>query len=157
MKVIICIFCLEVRRKLGSFLSPKCLTLGLKWRTLIRNVWRKWKVGTKPHIKKALPQSWMLCYPGPEPGSTQSDSLDRLKMVKGKSLRSTNKAPVFKQNLWCIYILYFQNLFSEVEMSFFSYVRNEITRSYMLDQDQERYTSKREKMYTFMRIPRQLS
>ena len=39
-------------------------------------------------------------------------------------------------------------------MSFFAYVRNEITRSYMLDHDQERYTSKREKMYTFMRIPR---
>lgn len=39
-------------------------------------------------------------------------------------------------------------------MSFFSYVRNEITRSYLLDHDQERYTSKREKMYTFMRIPR---
>ena len=39
-------------------------------------------------------------------------------------------------------------------MSFFEYVRNEITRSYMLDHDQERYTSKREKMYTFMRIPR---
>jgi len=41
-------------------------------------------------------------------------------------------------------------------MSFFSYVRNEITRSYMLDHDRERYTSKREKMYTFMRIPREL-
>ncbi|XP_023328133.1 transmembrane anterior posterior transformation protein 1 homolog [Eurytemora carolleeae] len=41
-------------------------------------------------------------------------------------------------------------------MSFFEYVRNEITRSYMLDHDQERYTSKREKMYTFMRIPREL-
>ena len=41
-------------------------------------------------------------------------------------------------------------------MSFFSYVRNEVTRSYMLDHDRERYTSKREKMYTFMRIPRKM-
>ena len=39
-------------------------------------------------------------------------------------------------------------------MSLFRYISSEVTRSYMLEHDQERYTSKREKMYTFMRIPR---
>ena len=39
-------------------------------------------------------------------------------------------------------------------MSLFRYIGSEVTRSYMLEHDQERYTSKREKMYTFMRIPR---
>ena len=38
--------------------------------------------------------------------------------------------------------------------SLLRYVSSEVTRSYMLEHDQERYTSKREKMYTFMRIPR---
>jgi len=40
--------------------------------------------------------------------------------------------------------------------SLFRYISSEVTRSYMLEHDQERYTSKREKMYTFMRIPREL-
>ena len=39
-------------------------------------------------------------------------------------------------------------------MSLVSYITSEVTRSYMLEHDQERYTTKREKMYTFMRIPR---
>ena len=38
--------------------------------------------------------------------------------------------------------------------SLVSYITSEVTRSYMLEHDQERYTTKREKMYTFMRIPR---
>ena len=41
-------------------------------------------------------------------------------------------------------------------MSLFRYISSEVTRSYMLEHDQERYTSKREKMYTFMKIPREL-
>jgi len=41
-------------------------------------------------------------------------------------------------------------------MSLFSYIKNEVTRSYLLDHDQERYALKREKIYTFMRIPREL-
>ena len=41
-------------------------------------------------------------------------------------------------------------------MSLFRYISSELTRSYMLEHDQERYTSKREKMYTFMKIPREL-
>jgi hypothetical protein len=41
-------------------------------------------------------------------------------------------------------------------MSLFGYIRNEVTRSYLLDHDQERYKLKREKMYTFMRIPWEL-
>jgi len=36
------------------------------------------------------------------------------------------------------------------------YITSEVTRSYMLEHDQERYTAKREKMYTFMQIPREL-
>ena len=41
-------------------------------------------------------------------------------------------------------------------MSLVRYISSEVTRSYMLEHDQERYTSKREKMYTFMKIPREL-
>ena len=55
--------------------------------------------------------------------------------------------------------------FSEIKVSQFTmslegagsllrYISSEVTRSYMLEHDQERYTTKREKMYTFMRIPR---
>lgn len=40
--------------------------------------------------------------------------------------------------------------------SLLRYISSEVTRSYMLEHDQERYRSKREKMYTFMRIPREL-
>jgi len=40
--------------------------------------------------------------------------------------------------------------------SLLGYISSEVTRSYMLEHDQERYRSKREKMYTFMRIPREL-
>jgi len=40
--------------------------------------------------------------------------------------------------------------------SLLRYISSEVTRSYLLEHDQERYTSKREKMYTFMRIPREL-
>ena len=39
-------------------------------------------------------------------------------------------------------------------MSLLEYLRSEVTRGYMLEHDQARYTAKREKMYTFMRIPR---
>ena len=40
--------------------------------------------------------------------------------------------------------------------SLLRYISSEVTRSYMLEHDQERYTTKREKMYTFMKIPREL-
>jgi len=40
--------------------------------------------------------------------------------------------------------------------SLLRYISSEVTRSYMLEHDQERYRSKREKMYAFMRIPREL-
>jgi len=41
-------------------------------------------------------------------------------------------------------------------MSLFRYIVSEVTRSYGLEEDQEMYTTRREKMYTFMRIPREL-
>ena len=41
-----------------------------------------------------------------------------------------------------------------VRMSLLRYIASEVTRSYRLENDQERYTERREKMYTFMRIPR---
>jgi hypothetical protein len=39
-------------------------------------------------------------------------------------------------------------------MSLLSYILSEVTRSYGLEDDHEMYTTRREKMYTFMRIPR---
>merc|ERR1719203_521837 len=41
-------------------------------------------------------------------------------------------------------------------MSLLGYLRSEVTREYVLEHDQQRYTEKREKMYTFGRIPREL-
>ena len=41
-----------------------------------------------------------------------------------------------------------------MRMSLLRYIASEVTRSYRLENDQERYTERREKMYTFMRIPR---
>jgi hypothetical protein len=41
-------------------------------------------------------------------------------------------------------------------VSLFSYLSSEVTRGYVLDHDEERYTTRRQKMYTFMKIPREL-
>eukprot|EP00093_Oithona_nana_P001925 01925.XXX_4611_15385_1 [CDS] Oithona nana genome sequencing. len=41
-------------------------------------------------------------------------------------------------------------------MSLFNYLVSEVTRGYVLENDEERYTHRREKMYTFMKIPREL-
>eukprot|EP00095_Tigriopus_kingsejongensis_P007200 maker-scaffold192_size271026-snap-gene-1.19 protein:Tk07200 transcript:maker-scaffold192_size271026-snap-gene-1.19-mRNA-1 annotation:"hypothetical protein FLJ90013 " len=40
--------------------------------------------------------------------------------------------------------------------SFLNYLSSEVTRGYELDHDEARYTARRQKMYTFMRIPREL-
>lgn len=42
------------------------------------------------------------------------------------------------------------------KMSLLSYLSSEVTRGYVLDHDEERYTTRRQKMYTFMKIPREL-
>ena len=41
-------------------------------------------------------------------------------------------------------------------VSLFNYLVSEVTRGYVLENDEERYTHRREKMYTFMKIPREL-
>jgi hypothetical protein len=41
-------------------------------------------------------------------------------------------------------------------VSLFNYLTTEVTRGYVLDHDEERYTTRRQKMYTFMKIPREL-
>merc|ERR1719158_1608309 len=41
-------------------------------------------------------------------------------------------------------------------MSIWTYLSSEVTRGYVLEADEERYTTRRQKMYTFMRIPREL-
>lgn len=41
-------------------------------------------------------------------------------------------------------------------VSLLSYLSKEVTRGYVLDHDEERYTTRRQKMYTFMKIPREL-
>ena len=41
-------------------------------------------------------------------------------------------------------------------VSLFHYLSSEVTRGYQLEQDEERYTRRRQKMYTFMKIPREL-
>ncbi len=41
-------------------------------------------------------------------------------------------------------------------MSLATYIRCEVTRGYRLEEDSERYLRRRQKMYTFMKIPREL-
>jgi hypothetical protein len=36
------------------------------------------------------------------------------------------------------------------------FLRVELTRDYMLEQDEDRFTAKREKIYTFFKIPREV-
>jgi len=40
--------------------------------------------------------------------------------------------------------------------SLLAYLRSEVTRGYHLENDEERYKVKREKVYTFFKIPREL-
>ena len=41
-------------------------------------------------------------------------------------------------------------------VSLFGYLCSEVTRGYVLENDEERYIYRRQKMYTFMKIPREL-
>lgn len=40
--------------------------------------------------------------------------------------------------------------------SLFSFLQVELTRSYLLEHDEERYSARREKIYSFMKIPREV-
>ena len=42
------------------------------------------------------------------------------------------------------------------KMSIWTYLSSEVTRGYVLEADEERYTTRRQKIYTFMKIPREL-
>lgn len=42
------------------------------------------------------------------------------------------------------------------ERSFFDFVKIELTRGYVPEHDEERFTARREKIYTFIKIPREL-
>jgi len=46
--------------------------------------------------------------------------------------------------------------FPAPKMSLLNYLVSEVTRGYVLENDEERYTTRREKMYTFMKIPREV-
>ena len=41
-------------------------------------------------------------------------------------------------------------------MSLWTYLSSEVTRGYVLEADEERYTTRRQKIYTFIKIPREL-
>lgn len=45
---------------------------------------------------------------------------------------------------------------SNESRSFFDFLKIELTRGYVLEHDEERYSARRQKIYTFMRIPREL-
>lgn len=42
-------------------------------------------------------------------------------------------------------------------LSFRDYLKSELRRGYLLENDEERYTARREKVYTFFKIPREVS
>ena len=87
-------------KETGVLSIPKMFDVGLKIENSNTKRMAQVKSGNKTSHQKSSATKLDAVFSGSsEPGSTQSDSLDRLKMVKGKSLRSTNKAPVFKQNL----------------------------------------------------------
>ena len=44
----------------------------------------------------------------------------------------------------------------QCKMSIWTYLSSEVTRGYVLEADEERYTTRRQKIYTFMKIPREL-
>lgn len=46
--------------------------------------------------------------------------------------------------------------FTEQPSSLYDFVKVELTRGYVLEHDEERYSARREKIYSFMRIPREL-
>ena len=48
------------------------------------------------------------------------------------------------------------SIFSNFSVSLLNYLVSEVTRGYVLENDEERYTTRREKMYTFMKIPREV-
>lgn len=41
-------------------------------------------------------------------------------------------------------------------VSVFSYFKSELTRGYLLERDQEKFTERRQRVYTFMKTPREL-
>ena len=59
-------------------------------------------------------------------------------------------------------VLFLQNFMSDnfdflfFAVSLFGYLCSEVTRGYVLENDEERYIYRRNKMYTFMKIPREL-
>ena len=50
----------------------------------------------------------------------------------------------------------FNDVFFNFSVSLLNYLVSEVTRGYVLENDEERYTTRREKMYTFMKIPREV-
>lgn len=38
----------------------------------------------------------------------------------------------------------------------FGYFKSELTRGYLLERDQEKFTERRQRVYTFMKTPREL-
>ena len=44
----------------------------------------------------------------------------------------------------------------KLKISLWTYLSSEVTRGYVLEADEERYTLRRQKIYTFMKIPREL-
>ena len=57
---------------------------------------------------------------------------------------------------YTMYRLEFYFRFSVDMVSLWDYLSSEATRGYVLEADEERYTARRQKMYTFMKIPREL-
>ena len=57
---------------------------------------------------------------------------------------------------YTMYMLEFYFRFSVDMVSLWDYLSSEATRGYVLEADEERYTARRQKMYTFMKIPREL-
>lgn len=57
-----------------------------------------------------------------------------------------------------IYLIISFLLFSTpLGLSFRDYLKSELRRGYLLENDEERYTARREKVYTFFKIPREVS
>lgn len=58
-----------------------------------------------------------------------------------------------------IYICSLSNkciVFCFVEVSLMQFLRTELTRGYQLEHDEERFSARREKVYSFMKIPREV-
>ena len=63
---------------------------------------------------------------------------------------------VYLKKILFVYKLWVYLCVCFAAMSVFSYFTSELTRGYLLEREEEKYAQKRQRVYTFMKTPREL-